>query len=99
MVACGREGTEKYYLTDPKLIVEVLSPSTQSIDQREKAFNYRQIPALEEYVLVSQDRCEVTIHRRLEGWEGLVIASPEGTAEFRSVDLSLPLSEIYRGVP
>lgn len=98
MVACGREGTDKYYLSDPMLIVEVLSPSTQSIDQREKAFNYRQIPALEEYVLVSQERCEVTIQRRSERWEGLVVTSPEGTVELRSVDLSLPLSEIYRGV-
>lgn len=98
MVACGREGTEKFYLTNPKLIVEVLSPSTESIDRREKALNYRQIDSLEEYVLIAQETHEITIHRRDAAWEAIVITSPEADIEFRSLALSLPMNEIYRGV-
>jgi Uma2 family endonuclease len=98
MVACGREGIEKYYLTNPKLIVEVLSPSTESIDRREKALHYRQIPTLEEYVLVAQESREVTIYRREHCWEISTVTALEASVEFRSIGLSLPLGAIYEGV-
>lgn len=95
MVACGREGAEKYYIRNPKLIVEVLSPTTEAIDRREKSLHYRQIPSLEEYVLVAQDNCEVTIQRRSEEWQPTILTSPTMTAEFRSIGFSLPLAQIY----
>lgn len=50
VVACGALEIAERELREPKLIVEVLSPSTESIDRREKAFNYQQIPSMEEYV-------------------------------------------------
>src|SRR5688572_17630727 len=61
MVVCGPLNMEDRYFCNPKLIVEVLSPSTEAIDRREKALHYRQIAALEEYVLVAQQTQEVTI--------------------------------------
>lgn len=54
MVSCTRDGVDTLFLRYPKLIVEVLSPSTESIDRREKFLSYTQIPTLEEYVLVAQ---------------------------------------------
>jgi Uma2 family endonuclease len=98
MVACGREGIEKYYISRPTLIVEVLSPTTEAIDRREKALHYRQIPTLEEYVLVAQESCEVTIYRRADSWQHTLWSSLQGVAEFKSIGLSLPLSEIYAGL-
>ena len=98
MVACGREGIEKYYLSNPKLIVEVLSPTTEAIDRREKSLHYRQIPTLEEYVLVAQEGYEVTLYRRSEEWAFTALRSLEATAEFVSIGLSLPLAWIYEGV-
>ncbi|MBM3852091.1 MAG: Uma2 family endonuclease [Verrucomicrobia bacterium] len=95
MVACQRVGTEQFYLRYPTLIVEVLSPSTESIDRREKLLNYPQIPTVDEYVLVSQDRPEVTLHRRDENWEPRLLAGVEAVAEFRSIKFSLPLARIY----
>jgi Uma2 family endonuclease len=97
MVACGPRADIRF-CTNPRLVVEVLSPSTEHTDRREKASNYRQIPALEEYVLVAQRMTEVTIYRRSEHWAPLILSSLEETAEFRSIELSLPLGQIYEGV-
>ncbi len=96
MVACGPQADIRF-CTNPRLIVEILSPSTERTDRREKALNYRQIPALEEYVLVAQRTVEVTIYRRSEQWAPLILSSLEETAEFRSIELSLPLGKIYEG--
>ena len=100
LVALGREGIEEYYLTNPKLIVEVLSPTTEAIDRREKALHYRQLAALEEYALVAQETQEVTIYRR-DGtrWDSNAVSAPAATAEFRSIGLSLPLATLYEGLP
>jgi Uma2 family endonuclease len=95
MVACGHEGMTEYYLQHPKLIIEVLSPSTEQIDRREKALNYRHIATLEEYVLVAQDRPHVELQRRADNWQPMVVTSLDATAEFHSIGLSLPLTQIY----
>jgi Uma2 family endonuclease len=96
MVACGPD-TDSRFCTNPRLVVEVLSPSTESIDRREKSSNYRRIPTLEEYVLVAQRVPQVTIYRRGDHWAPLILSSLEEAAEFCSIDLSLPLEQIYEG--
>jgi len=73
VVACGSEGVENYFLRNPKVIAEVLSPSTEGTDRREKFMNYRRIPTLEEYILIAQDTPEVTIHRRSTEWKPTVL--------------------------
>jgi Uma2 family endonuclease len=55
MVSCDRNDKERYYSRTPTLVFEVLSPSTETIDRREKHMNYRHAPTLEEYVLVAQE--------------------------------------------
>jgi Uma2 family endonuclease len=99
MVACEREDASEYYLQLPKLIIEVLSPSTEKTDRREKALYYRQIATLGEYVLVAQNRPHVEILRRADDWRPTVVTSLDATAEFHSIGLSLPLTQIYEGVP
>ena len=56
LVTCDPNDNEKYFKTNPNLIVEVLSDSTQTTDRREKRINYQTIDSLQEYVLVSQNR-------------------------------------------
>lgn len=101
MVACGAQyaaANEALLVHDPKLVIEVLSPSTETIDRREKLSAYRQLPTLVEYVLVAQERRQVEIYRR-EGEVGWRYFSIEdaGTVEFASVDLSLALDALYAG--
>lgn len=95
MVVCGREKEGERFFTDPKLIVEVLSPSTASVDRHEKRIAYRRIAALEEYVIVAQDTVEVTAFRREEGWEPVVLGSLDSILELRSIDLRVPLARVY----
>jgi Uma2 family endonuclease len=97
MVACGRDGMEKYFLRNPKVIVEVLSPSTEGTDRREKLIHYRRIPTLEEYILIAQETPEVTIHRRSTDWKPTVLTALEAVGEIQSIELSLPLAQVYDG--
>lgn len=98
MVACRRDGVEKYYLRYPTVLVEVLSPSTAAIDRREKRLNYAQISTLEEYVIASQEQAEILCHRRDANWLPDRISGLEATLELRSIALALPLSRVYERV-
>jgi len=95
MVMCRREKEGERFFTDPKLIVEVLSPATASVDRHEKRIAYRRIATLEEYVIVAQDAVEVTAFRREEDWEPVVLGSLDSVLELRSIDLRVPLARVY----
>ena len=84
-----------HYLQAPNLVVEVLSRSTEKLDRREKWMNYRQLPSLEEYVLIDQERQWVEIFRRGEGVWLHDIAGPGQSAHLQSIDLHLRVDEIY----
>ena len=60
--------------------------------------NYRQVQTLEDYVLVAQDRREVTIFRRATGWQGEIFTAPESLIEFRSVKQAMTVAAIYEDV-
>jgi Uma2 family endonuclease len=103
LVSCAR-GAQTMDLNgvtveDPVLVIEVLSPTTEATDRREKLLAYRTIPSLSEYVLVSQDIARVEIHRRRGdiGWERIEYSDQE-TVELASVDLQIGMGEIYEGV-
>ena len=98
LVACEHEGLEKHFLRHPKLIVEVLSASTEATDRREKLLNYPLIASLDEYAIIAQDSHEVTLHRRTEHWRPVQITATDATVEFRSINLTVPLAQIYAGV-
>jgi Uma2 family endonuclease len=97
-VSCDRSVWDKRWISNPKFVVEVLSPSTQHIDRREKGANYRRVVSVDEYVIASQKHPELTIHRRAEHWQPDVVAGPRAVAEFRSLGLSVPLAAIYENV-
>src|SRR5262249_22943537 len=71
MVACDENSESIYYREQPILLVEVISPSTERIDRNEKLTVYKNIPTLQEYLLVWQDKILVEIHRRQadNSWE------------------------------
>ncbi len=98
MVACRAEDKARYWREQPKLLVEVLSESTERVDTREKLFAYQTIADLEEYVVLAQDRREATVFRRSGGeWFSVKVAG-DGLLELVSVGLSVGLAEIYEGV-
>ena len=80
----------------PTLIIEVLSPSTEGIDRREKLRAYRTLPSLKEYALVSPDECELELYRRRGdiAWD-IITFEPGDAVEFASVELHMPIADIY----
>jgi Uma2 family endonuclease len=87
-------------VTNPKLIVEVLSDSTEAYDRGEKFTRYRTIESLEEYVLVDQKSAHVEVFfRQNDGtWLLTPAAGVESTVHLRSLDVSLALAEVYAKV-
>lgn len=100
VVACGQSlDDEEQFIDEHRLVMEVMSRSTERIDRREKVFTYRELPSIEEIVLISQKAALVTIYRRTESWAPVVLASLDQTLELKSVDFAMPLQQIYEGLP
>jgi Uma2 family endonuclease len=97
-VSCDRSVWDEQWIPNPKFVVEVLSPSTQQIDRKEKAVNYRRVPSMEEYVIASQKRAELVIYRRAAHWLPEIVSGPRAVAEFRALGISVTLAEIYEDV-
>jgi Uma2 family endonuclease len=85
---------------NPRLIVEVLSPSTEAYTRGKKFRRYREIPSLREYVLVSQNEPVVeTFYRQDDGtWALATFQGADATAQFRSIGATVPLGEIFAGI-
>ncbi|HLZ61712.1 MAG TPA: Uma2 family endonuclease [Ktedonosporobacter sp.] len=86
----------------PRIVVEVLSPSTQDYDHKGKFARYRRCPSLEVYLLVSQDERQVEVFRKQSKWKreifsGEQVISLDATSE-DTCPLQLSLEEMYQGV-
>jgi Uma2 family endonuclease len=99
LVTCDPNDNKKYFKTNPSLIVEVLSDSTETTDKREKRINYQTIESLQEYVLVSQDEIKVEIYRRdsNDNWTVETLGKNDDLA-LDSVGLTLTMADIYEDV-
>ena len=86
----------------PRIIVEVLSDSTEADDRGRKFGYYRACPSIEEYMLVASKYQTVEIYRRtLQGWTTYHAYGPDDEIELTSIDVRFPLAALYRnaGVP
>lgn len=102
MVACGADNAtanDSPVVNDALPVIEILSPSTASIDRREKLQAYRRLPGPREYVLVAQDKPEIVSHRRVDGdvWASFVY-EPGDQMEFASVGMVMSMDAIYAGI-
>ncbi len=87
-------------IINPLLIVEVLSPSTESYDREEKFIYYRSLPSFKEYALVRQNAPEViTFYREQpDTWKEKETRGIEQSVHFRSIGVDLALELIYRNI-
>ena len=86
-------------LTNPQVIIEVLSDSTESYDRGEKFARYRQLDSLQEYILISQDKVQVEHYLRQGGqWLLSEFGAREDILSLISIGAELPLNQIYRFV-
>jgi Uma2 family endonuclease len=80
--------------TNPTVLIEVLSETTEEYDRGEKFENYKSIASLEEYVLVYQNERKVEIFSRGEGWASRTVG-PGEVVELRSVDVRFSVDDLY----
>ncbi|MBB6049486.1 Uma2 family endonuclease [Armatimonas rosea] len=87
-------------LTNPEIVIAVLSPSTEALDRGRKFLLYRQITSVQEYILVSQDRALVESYKREANglWTYRSIEGLHDTLRLEFLGAEVPLAEVYDGV-
>ena len=101
VVSCNdpAEEPDEYVETHPTLVIEVLSDSTAATDRREKRLAYQATESLQEYVMVRQDRPEITVYRR-DAPDWVMHRFGEGErVTFASLDYAFTIDELYRKIP
>jgi len=101
VMVTAEPGNLRFY-SEPLLVAEVLSPSTEDLDRRIKLPDYRRLPSVGEILLLDQFRPYVEVHRRptqVGGeWTVALLTDLGDTLELVSLPLRLPLSDLYEGV-
>ena len=98
MAICEKVDPSSLFQTEPLLLVEVLSKSTESKDRLEKLVAYQSIPSVKEYVLVSQDKVSVDIYRRYDDSWQLESLSYGDTINLESVNYHDAVEKLYQDV-
>jgi Uma2 family endonuclease len=103
MVVCGKAEVSSVYkeaVTNPSLIVEVLSESTESYDRGDKFFFYQNIASLKQYVLISQEKVQIEVWTRGEGnsWKIDRETDLSSTVVLDSIDVTLDVAQLYLNV-
>ncbi len=98
-VTCESADDDSHVVRQPKLIVEVLSPSTSRHDRGEKLANYKRIPSVEEIVHIEQDWPEIFITRRSDRWKKHIYTQPDSEVHLTSIDLKVRVADFYRSNP
>ncbi len=84
---------------NPRVVVEVLSPSTEAYDLGEKFAWYQRIESLQEVVYVRQNEWKVEVRRRAEPeWLTVIVEGTEAELTLPSLQVSIPLAEVYEDV-
>lgn len=103
-IVCGKPEIETHRsggqtILNPRVMVEVLSPSTEAYDRGDKFARFREIESFEELLMVSQSEPRVeSYYRGKDGWSMMSYSGVEAVARLRSLDVDLPLNEVYAGV-
>ena len=102
-VVCGEpqfEDAEQDTLLNPTLLVEILSPSTESYDRGEKFERYRLIPSFREYLLIAQDRPLVEHYLRQPDnrWLLATFEQLDDVIALDSIGCTLALADVYAGI-
>jgi Uma2 family endonuclease len=98
VVRCG-PASKRTFITDPVVIVEVLSPSTIDRDRGAKLAFHKSLPTVQHIALVYQDQMRVEHYRRTDtGFDFDVLKAPDDKLTFSSVEFEIALATVYFGV-
>ncbi len=96
VVCDGIDHETEDIVESPRIVVEVLSPSTESYDRGRKAMYYRACPSIEEIVLIDTERKLVEMQRRVGDEWKLLTFGPQDDIECASVRCRFPVTALYR---
>jgi Uma2 family endonuclease len=98
VVTCTPGSGRSDIVPEPKVVVEVLSRSSQGFDRGAKLAAYQQIPSLRQYLLIAQDEIAVSLYQRDDGgWRERIVKEPEARLDFAVGGAGMTLAEIYQG--
>lgn len=100
-MVCGpiaTDPTDRHAMTNPALLVEVLSENTEKYDRGEKFAHYRRLASLKDYVLVSQHTRRIEVYSREGDHWALRVAEAGGSAPLTALDGALSVDRVYAGV-
>ncbi len=95
LLVCNKDDTHEYYKELPCLVVEVLSPSTEAIDRREKLHAYQSMPSLQEYVMISQEEKKVELYRRDGKYWQYFLLDAGDNLKLECLDVDITMTDIY----
>jgi Uma2 family endonuclease len=98
-VTCDSSMDSAQVVQRPCIIIEVLSTSTEIFDRREKWEQYQQIPALEQYVLLSQREIAAEVYSRQDSKWLYERFTGDAKLRFSSLEVDVSLPEFYEGIP
>ncbi|HPE58924.1 MAG: Uma2 family endonuclease [Thiothrix sp.] len=98
LLTCDPADRHEFYKDTPCLLVEVLSPSTETTDRREKLMAYQSIPSLREYLMVAQDSRQIEIHRREGAQWRHIILTDDDPVYLDCLGLELTMAAVYEDV-
>ena len=101
VLSCDPADRDPLFVRTPCLLVEVLSPSTERIDTREKLLAYRLLPSLREYLLLRQDTLHAELYQRRDdgGWTHQRLKQPDDAFSLLCLQVSVSLRDIYADIP
>ena len=101
IVVCGRARyapKSRITITNPLVLIEVLSESTEAYDRGAKFAHYRLLPSLQAYVLVAQHPRRVEVFQRMPEGGWLLNEAEQGAIRIPCLDVALDLDEVYRNL-
>jgi Uma2 family endonuclease len=96
-IFCAASDVDPHFNSQPRLIVEILSESTERYDRSDKFHYYRKLESLEEYVLIAQDTQRVECYRRNNQWDFELYQAGDNVV-FETVELTLSIADVYEGL-
>lgn len=98
-IECGKPDDRSMATAEPRVVIEILSPSTTRYDRFQKLEEYKLNPAIKVILLVDTEAPRVTVWRRgLEGWGYTELAGLDAVIGLPEIDAELPFSELYEGL-
>ena len=100
VVVCGDPQMQDPHddvIVNPKVVIEILSPSTESYDRGKKFQAYARHGSLSAYVLVAQDHIQVDLYLRQPNghWDFTSISDADGVVEILTIGVRLKIADIY----